>query len=177
MNVLNLHGFQGCRHDFAYEALTANGCKVISPALGYDAESPLCILSRLRRIARVYQIQMIAGTSLGGFYAAVLSAELHLPVILVNPFLLPFLSSPDYTAQYIALFGGLARLEQRNVSCIVGAEDDCIGSFDFVQNLLGNERFRIVQDGTHSGGSLSLKEFFGEVLRLYSCESDAFRTL
>lgn len=168
MKVLNLHGFQGRRHNFAYEAFTANGCSVISPALNYGAESPLCILSRLRRIAKVYQIQMIAGTSLGGFYAAVLSAELHLPVIMVNPFLLPFLNTPDYTAQYVALFGSLARLEQRNVSCIVGAADNCIGSLDFVQNLLGNKRFRIVQDGTHSGGSLPLKEYFGEVLRYYS---------
>ena len=151
--TINIHGYNGTPQNAAYAALQANGCTdIIAPAIDYDAETPDSILDKLRHIAADKNVSLIVGTSLGGFFAAVLSAELHLPVILVNPCLMPFLHLPRLGFQgdispFIPLFGTLDRLDIGNVSCIVGGQDEVIDSHDFTQKLLGNARFRIVPAG------------------------------
>ncbi|MCR4643832.1 MAG: hypothetical protein K5695_00280 [Oscillospiraceae bacterium] len=167
MHVLNLHGYRGWQHNFAYEALIANGCQVISPAIDYDSTSPETILDDLRRIARQEQFGLVVGTSLGGFFAAALSAELCIPVILVNPYLMPFLSDAEHAKAYTAIFGRLSMLDRDNVSCIAGEADAGDDSFALLRNLARNERFCIVQGGQHSGGTLPLKTYFGEMLGYY----------
>ena len=110
---------------------------------------------------------MIVGTSLGGFYAAVLSARHDLPAMLVNPCLTPFLLdilSKFKTRPLVKLFGELATIDSANVSCIVGDEDEVLGDHYFTETLLKNERFRRVPGGKHSGATLPLKEYFKEIL-------------
>ena len=174
MHILNIHGYHGTPKNAAYAALQANGCdKITAPAIDYDAESPDSILGRLRYIAADQNIELIVGTSLGGFFAAVLAAERDLPVMLVNPCLLPFLHLPrlGFTGEikpFIPMFGTLHRLDRDNVSCIVGGQDEVIDSHDFTQKLLGNARFRIVPEGKHSGATLPLPDYFGEMLHYYT---------
>lgn len=168
MKILNLHGCQEQRHNSAYEALIANGCAVKSLSMDYDAESPRRIRNRLRKIIKAYHIEVIVGSGLGGFYAAVLSAELYLPVILVDPVLLPFLMLSEHTEDYVALFGTLSALERRKVSCIIGERSDCVRLLGFVRNLLMNRRFCIVPEGEYSNGTMPLKAYFAEVLQYYS---------
>ena len=165
MHILNLHGYGGSPRNAAYAALQANGCDVIvSPAIDYEADAPEVILDRLRSIIREQNIRLLVGTSLGGFFAAVLSAELHLPVILVNPFLMPFLTFPEYIQGYISSFGTLSGIDRQLVSCIVGEEDEMLGDHQFTRDLLENERFRSIPGGHHSGATLPLKAYFAEVL-------------
>ena len=174
MRILNIHGYGGNPHNAAYAALQANNCtNIISPAIDYDAESPENILGKLRYIIADKRIELIVGTSLGGFFAAVLSAEKNLPVMLVNPCLIPFLHLPrlDFHGDikpFISMFGTLAKLDSSNVSCIVGGQDEIIDTHDFTENMLRNARFRIISDGKHSGSTLPLETYFAKMLHYYT---------
>lgn len=173
MGILNIHGYDGSPHNAAYAALQANNCTdITAPAIDYDAESPENILGKLRYIIADKRIELIVGTSLGGFYAAVLSAERNLPVVLVSPCPLPFLHLPRLgfngnIKPFVSMFGTLAKLDINNVSCIVSGQDEIIDTHDFTERFLHNARFRIVPDGKHSGYTLPLKAFFSEMLQYY----------
>jgi hypothetical protein len=165
MHILNLHGCDGTPLNAAFYALQAIGCTTVtSPAIDYEADPPETILDRLRKIIREERIGLLVGTSLGGFFAAVLSAELHLPVILVSPFLMPHLTFPEYIQGYIAAFGTLSSIDKKLASCIVGENDEMIGDHQFTRDLLENDRFRSIPGGRHSGASLPLQAFFAEIL-------------
>jgi len=173
LNVLNVHGFRGAAENCAYSALKSNGCNVFSPSFDYDAESPEQILNKLRDIVDKNHIDFVVGTSLGGFFAAVFAAERNLPLVLINPCLLPFLHLPrlDFKGDirpFIPLFANLTKIDVSKVSCIVGAKDELIDSHDFTKNMFNNERFRIVPEGMHSGATLPLPDYFREILPFYS---------
>lgn len=175
MKILNIHGYKGSNENCAFTTLQDMGFEVISPVIDYDTDSPENILRNLKNIITENQINVLAGTSLGGFYAAVLSAQEKLPVILINPCLMPFVYLPRLGYEmdinpFITLFGELNNPDKQNISVIVGSEDEIIDSHDFTERLLGNERFRIVPDGRHSGATLPLKEFFKDVMNYYRRE-------
>ena len=88
--ILNIHGYGGSAQNSAYTALLSLGCDVTSPQLDYDAVCPEKVLKTLREMAVTCHADTLIGTSFGGFFAALLCAELHLPTILVNPCLMPF---------------------------------------------------------------------------------------
>ena len=165
MLILNIHGYNGSTENSAYKALIGLGHKVIPPSIDYENESPDNIMGRLHSIAEEKSPDIIVGTSMGGFYAAVLSAELDLPVITVNPFLMPFLTFPEHIKSLIALFGELSKIRSENVSCIVGSDDEVLGDHTFTKDLLDNQRFRIIEGGRHSGATLPLVEYFSEVIK------------
>ena len=141
----------------------------ITPSIDYDAKSPDSIFERLAETAREQKVGLIVGTSLSGFFAAVLSAELQITVILVNPCLMPFLHLPRLGFEgeitpFIPMFGKLQMLDIQKVSCIVGDADEVIDTHDFTEHLLKNSRFRRIPDGHHSGATLPLNNYFKEVL-------------
>lgn len=169
--ILNIHGYGGDPRNAACGALSALGCDIVSPAIDYDAQTPDAVMAGLRgAIAEDRDIGVIVGTSLGGFFAAVLAAETGLPVMLVNPALLPFLNLPrlGYNGDvrpFIRLFGAVAELGTDKVNCIVGGKDEVIDTHDFTEKLFGSGRVRIVPEGMHSGATLPLAEYFGEILK------------
>lgn len=88
-------------------------------------QSPDSIFERLAATVREQKVGLIVGTSLGRFLAAVLSGELQLPVILVNPCLMPFLhffrlGFEGEITPFIPMFGKLEMLDINKVSSIVG---------------------------------------------------------
>ena len=170
--ILNVHGYHGSPKNSAYTALHEIGFEnIISPSIDYDSEEPSNIIGTLNMLRVQYKADMIVGTSLGGFYAAVLSARHDLPVMLVNPCLTPFLLdilSKFKTRPLVKLFGELAKIESANVSCIVGDDDEVLGDHAFTEKLLGNSRFRRIEDGKHSGATLPLKAYFSEMLDYYT---------
>lgn len=174
MKILNIHGYVGNPHNAAYAALNGNGCcDITAPPIDYDAESPENIRGKLRYIIAEKQIELIVGTSLGGFFASVLSAQCNLPVILVNPCLLPFLHLPRLgfcgdIKPFVSMFGTIEKLSSSNVSCIVGGQDEVIDTHDFTKKLLYNARFRMIPDGKHSGSTLPLNAYFSEMLHYYT---------
>ena len=179
MRVLNIHGYQGSAENSAYIALRRIECEIISPQIDYDGEKPEPILDQLAGIAEKKKMELLVGTSLGGFFAAVLSADLHLPVILVNPCMLPFLHLPRIgyqgdIAPFIRMFAKLSLIDRETVSCIVGGSDELIDSHDFDERLFGNSRFRIIAGGGHSGATLPLKVYFEFVLKDGNAERKEF---
>lgn len=165
MRILNIHGYNGSPENSAYKALAKLGHEIISPAFDYENESPDDIMGRLSRLADDEQPDIIVGTSMGGFYAAVLSVKSDIPVILVNPFLMPFLTFPEHIKPLIALFGELSKIRSEKISCIVGSDDEVLGDHTFTKDLLDNQRFRIIEGGGHSGATLPLDEYFSEVIK------------
>lgn len=174
MKILNIHGYHGSPENSAYQALAALGCEITSPALYYDTLPPESVLERLKAMLADEHPGLIVGTSFGGFYAAVLSAECGCPVMLVNPFLMSFLSfegdcrPEEHIRPLIRLFGSLSRIDTDKVSCIVGGSDELLGDHSFTEKLLGNERFRRIPGGGHSGHTLPLREYFSEMLDYYN---------
>lgn len=161
MKILNIHGYKGSSCNSVYTALKNLDCEVISPEIDYDAKPPERVLEELHRLIDENHVDVVVGTSLGGFYAAVLSAQLNLPVILVNPCLMPFiyLSRLGYTRDvkpYMAMFGELLKLKSYNVSTVVGGQDEIIDTLDFTEQLLQKGQYVVVPDGKHSGATLSL---------------------
>ena len=174
MKILNIHGYHGSPKNSAYQALEALGCEIIAPALDYDNTPPEHIFANLKFILVNKRPDIIVGTSLGGFYAAALSLRRDHPVMLVNPFLMSFLTFDGDVRprrdikQLIGLFGLLSQIDLSNVSCIVGDNDELLGDHKFTEELLGNARFRRVPGGGHSGYTLPLKEYFAEMLPYYT---------
>lgn len=169
MKILNIHGYKGSAKNSAYEALIALGHEVTSPELDYDTLLPDETLEMLLREAGECGAEMLVGSSLGGFYAAVMSVRHGLPAALVNPCLMPFLHLPrlGYCGEirpFIKLFGELADIDSTKISVIVGGSDEVIDTHDMTRNLLKNSRFEVVPNGKHSGSTLPLKSFFAEVL-------------
>ena len=171
MNILNLHGFRGDYHNAAYGALTELGHEVISPMTDYENESPDEVLDKLGKIIKDNGCELLAGTSLGGFYAAVLSAETGLPAVLVNPCLMPFYHLPAFDGYrgeftpYIRLFGKLEKLDSKIVNCIIGGQDEVIDTHSFDVTLLGEDRITVIPEGMHSGATLPLKDYFKSLLK------------
>lgn len=172
LTFLNIHGYHGNPKNSAYTALNEIGCKnIISPSVDYDHENPYNIIDRLNILRTEHKVDLVVGTSLGGFYASVLSTQHNLPVMLVNPCLTPFslnLLSELEKNPLIQLFGELTKIELSNVSCIVGDADELLGNHAFTEKLLGNARFRRIKDGKHSGYTLPLPEYFLEMLHYYA---------
>ena len=177
MKILNLHGYKGSSENCACTTLCEMGFEVLSPELEYDNCLPEEILQTLDKAVTQNNIDLIVGTSLGGFYGAVLSARTKLPAIFINPCLMPFVYLPRLgfqmsTDPFIPLFGELINIDKQNFSVIVGGKDEIIDSHDFTENFFANERFRIVPDGKHSGATLPLKEYFTDVISCYSKEKN-----
>jgi len=169
--ILNIHGYQGKPHNTAYEALVKLGCDVISLKLNYDGNSPDNIFDELKLKCIENKPNIIVGTSLGGFFAALLAVEMGLPVFLVNPCLMPFLHLPrlGYTHShelkpYMRLFPKITELESEKVCTIVGLQDEVIDTLDFTKALLYNSRYVEIPQGKHSGSTLPLAEFFAQTL-------------
>lgn len=171
MNILNIHGYKGSAKNSAYEALTALGHTVTSPEVDYDNLTTDETLDILCKAAEECGAEVIVGSSLGGFYAAVMAVRLGVPVILINPCLLPFLHLPRLGCSgdirpFMSLFGELAALDESKTYTIVGGSDEVIDTHDMTRNLLKNGRFEVIPNGKHSGSTLPLKRFFEEILEV-----------
>ena len=168
--ILNIHGYGGSAQNSAYIALLSLGCDVTSPQLDYDAVCPKKVLEALREMAVTCHADTLIGTSFGGFFAALLCAELHLPTILVNPCLMPFdvlprLGNTQPIQPLMVLFSRLAAIDSSLVHCIIGAEDEVIGDHAFTKRLLCDADLVQVPNGRHSGATLPLQSFFQTVLK------------
>ena len=113
--------------------------------------------------------EVVIGSSLGGFFAALISVRLGLPAVLINPCLMPFLHLPRLGYEgdirpFMQLFGELSGIDEKKVYTIVGGSDEVIDTHDMTRNLLRNTHFEVVPNGGHSGSTLPLERFFSEVL-------------
>ena len=167
MKILNIHGYRGSCENSSFAALSALGAEMISPQIDYDKQSPDEILLSLNDLWQQNGCQAIVGTSLGGFYAALLSMKHHAKTVLINPCLLPFLLLPQIEESqntllfdYLRLFADISKVDKNQILTIIGEQDEVISTHDFTQNLLGKSRCICVPNGKHSGWTLSLEQIF-----------------
>lgn len=170
MKILNIHGYKGSAENSACLVLKEMGFDVISPQIDYDAESPEKVLDDLRKIFTENKPDYIIGTSLGGFFALLLSIESEIPTVLVSPCLLPFITLSDLgynndlgEFEFAELFRELSKVDFQNVSAIIGEQDEIISYHKLTKTLVKN--CTVIPDGKHSGATLPLKEFFGELIK------------
>ena len=167
MKILNIHGYKGSPLNSACTALNEIDHEIVSPSFDFDNTDPNEVLKSLELIVRYKGVKLIIGSSLGGFFAAVLASRVKLPVILINPCLMPFLHLPrlGYTGDilgYTALFSEIAKLDPGYVKVIVGAKDEVIDTHDFTLRLFPNAT--VMPEGMHSGATLDLKTYFSKLL-------------
>lgn len=167
MKVLTIHGYKGVVTNSAYQAIHSLGIDTISPQLDYVNDTPQNILDTLRKILDENQIDMITGTSLGGFFALTLAIERDLPVMLVNPCLMPFLHLPrlEYqgdVSEYMQIFPIFTKIDRSKVYAVFGDNDTLIDTHDMTQRLI--DRYDIVAGGEHFGRTLNLEYYFRKEL-------------
>ncbi len=174
MKILNIHGYQGNAANSAYEALRECGFDIISLQIDYDRTSPEYVMQLMNSQFTNNFCNAVVGTSLGGFYAALISAKNECPCVLINPCLMPFLHLPrlgymsdDGVMEYIRLFSGLADVDINHVSTIIGGQDELIDTHDFTRQIFQNERYIVVPDGKHSGATMPLKDIFKDHIDVF----------
>ena len=170
MNILNIHGYKGTPHNAAYSALRSVEKNIISPEIDYDTEQPDAILNRLSDICADKNIDIIVGTSLGGFYASLISDKIHNPLLLVNPCLQPQQVIPAYGYKgdvdwFVKMSAAFDTLNMERVRCIIGGKDEIIGDHSFTKKLIGNTHITVIPDGMHSGATLELDKHLPEMLK------------
>lgn len=167
MKVLNIHGYGGNAANSAYMALKDCDFDIISLQLDYDRSSPESVMQLLNSQFTNNFCDAVVGTSLGGFFAALVSAKNECPCVLINPCLMPFHTLPklgftndDGIPEYIRLFSGLADVDSSFVSTVVGGQDEIVDTHSFTQSLFQNERYIVVPDGKHDGSTMPLSDIF-----------------
>ncbi|MBD5159246.1 MAG: hypothetical protein HDT23_03265 [Ruminococcus sp.] len=166
MKILNIHGYKGSAENTACMVLKKLGHEVISPHIDYDAKTPSQIRRDLKNIFNENKPDYIVGTSLGGFFALLLSQEFKAPTVLVSTCLCPFITLPelDYKGDiriFMELFGKISDNFQ-NISAVVGGKDEVINYHGFTENLM--EECYIVPEGKHSGATLDLDYWFKKLI-------------
>ena len=178
MFILNIHGYMGDSSNTNYNVLCNinNDIIVDSPQLDYNSQSPISIFNMLKnKIVLNNNFQkLIVGTSLGGFFAVCLGAELDIPVIVTNPCLLPFVYIPklgdipkQHEKQYADLFGKyIYNIDKRYVSTIIGLQDTII-NHAYTKQVLKNSRYYEI-DGEHSISDINmLDKLFKDIIFNY----------
>ena len=170
LKILNIHGFRGSAENAAFGALTGLGHDVVSPPFDYDSVTPDKVAEKLRGMIGEEKPQYIVGTSYGGFFAALLSAETGIPAVLVNPCLMPFYHLPllgyeGDIAHMMSLFSKLAEADRGIVKCIIGGSDELIDTHSLETRFYDEENITVIPEGLHSGSTLPLAEFFGKVIK------------
>lgn len=142
--ILNLHGLFGNSDNTNYYTLRSlvNSDEILSPQLMYHLESPFGIVSRLQDLASEHKIDLIVGHSIGAFYAYVMSSQLEVPCILINPYIRPQDYLPklinDYREYWLDQLNMLStfycEIDSKHHDSYVGV---LIGGFD--QTLIANK--------------------------------------
>lgn len=93
MNIIYLHGFKSSRNSI-------KGCLLRDYCLAHQPEirvhlpdlnmHPKLALERVRVMLKSLPNVVLAGSSMGGFYAGVLAQQLNVPAVLINPAMQPW---------------------------------------------------------------------------------------
>ena len=163
--ILNIHGYKGSSENAMYRILAElfPGKGITSPQLDYDAMTPSEIRKALDSLISE-DVELITGTSLGGFFAADLWARHKtIPAILLNPALRPweqltrlgYAGNDSLNAEYQSVFED-ARLnaeenDKDNFYVISGKNDEVVGVIDPLGFSMGYEEFCQSEDNITIG--------------------------
>ena len=107
--IIYLHGFNSsgasAKGQFLKEQLA--GINVLTPSYHYDPARAIAMLENLvTESCKLEDNLMLAGASLGGYYAQYLADKYALKRVLINPALLPMVTLDDYLGENINFYTG-----------------------------------------------------------------------
>jgi predicted esterase YcpF (UPF0227 family) len=110
MKALYIHGLNSSPNPKKLEIIESLGLEVVSPFIDYDQEKA-AVYDRVKNIALENNVDLIIGSSLGGFIAFWLANDIHIPALLFNPALyfesmqpfIPKVDSLNETPLYVCL--------------------------------------------------------------------------
>ncbi|WP_345987180.1 YqiA/YcfP family alpha/beta fold hydrolase [Sulfurimonas sp. HSL1-2] len=93
--ILYIHGFASCGDSTKTRLLKTHfgETEVLSPDVPVEPDTAM---AALRRVIEQYDISLLIGSSLGGFYATALSSEFGLDAVLINPSVHPYQTLAPY---------------------------------------------------------------------------------
>lgn len=110
MKVLYIHGLHSNPNPDKIKILKEAGLEVIAPFIDYEKEQG-AVYPRVKAIALEQDVDLLIGSSMGGFISYWLAYDLHIPALLYNPALyfdsmrtfIPPIASKEIPALYICL--------------------------------------------------------------------------
>lgn len=91
--ILYIHGFASCGDSNKSRLLTKHFDKVISPNIPVDPDEAI---SFIQKLILDNEVDLIIGSSLGGFYAAYFAEKFQIKTVLLNPSTQPFITLAPY---------------------------------------------------------------------------------
>ncbi|MCI8326579.1 MAG: hypothetical protein HFI37_02255 [Lachnospiraceae bacterium] len=166
--ILNLHGLNGSRHNTNYKLLLKiySKDKIISPQIDYENISPLQLVEDLQQYR---EVDCMVGSSLGGFYAYVLSSICKVPCVLVNPCIpperyLPFLVEEYAFTKELIYLSEMYSDNPQIVYMILGMDDDLL-SPSYTEQIVDFTKIWKINGGHSMAGN---QQFYSLFLHLFS---------
>ena len=161
--ILFLHGFSSCGNGNKSTQLKKyfSSQEVLSPNLPY---SPLSAIAYLENILENEKIDLLIGSSLGGFYATYLAEKYGMKAVLLNPStqpwktLAPYVGMQkrfcdeevfDFKASYIEEMKSLEVLPRRGQYLVLLQSDDELLDYTKAQSLYNTHKIVVEIGGNH----------------------------
>ena len=170
--ILFIHGFASCGLGQKSRLLIAHygSERVLTPDLPF---APAQAAAALQRLVDEHPIQLLVGSSLGGYYATWLNREHNIPAVLINPAVrpwelleghlgpqrrwcdgVPFEFTPEHAAQLQALYRPQLRPDERYLVLLQSGDEvldyraaaTYYGDHDCLIEAGGNHRFENLAD-------------------------------
>lgn len=162
--ILNIHGFNSSGDNRNYNFLKNEykNREIISPTFNYTEENPYNILNSLRNIIILNRekntpINLVVGSSIGGFFAYCLCAMYDVKTILINPSLMPFINlttkydvSEHICKNYIEIFNEYVyTIDSFNYEIIISDNDEIIDHNIITKSVIGKSKKVFMVSGSH----------------------------
>jgi len=97
--ILYIHGFTSCGLGNKSRLLQEyfGRERVLAPDL---PDQPLAVVACLEELIGQYDIRLLVGSSLGGYFATWLKGKHDIPAVLINPAIAPYLLLEDYLGSH-----------------------------------------------------------------------------
>ena len=102
--ILFIHGFKSCGLGNKSKALIDffGLDNVIAPDLPFK---PKKAIEKIEEIKKNKSIDLLVGSSLGGFYATWINSKIYIPSVLINPAVAPFASLSNLKGEHTDCYG------------------------------------------------------------------------
>jgi len=158
MNILYVHGFKSQFKEQSDKVRALNKIgKVYGVTLDYT--NTFCeIKSVLHKVVLEKSIDLIVGTSLGGFYSAILGASAGIPFVAINPAIDPIMTLNKYIGDGVTFSGEAYTLKEE---IILDYPDFPLDGCGFILLDLGDDLINAKQTRTALEKAYRMKVFNG----------------
>lgn len=115
--ILFIHGFASCGQSNKYRILAEHfgTHDILAPDL---SPKPAEAITQLETLLAQHSVDLLIGSSLGGYYATWLNRENSLPAVLINPAVAPYALLDDYLGEHLDCYGQPFTLSQADLDTL-----------------------------------------------------------